>query len=480
MKVKCTLFFLFFIYLAGFSNKIKIIIDTDCGMDDYRAITLLLSRPEFEIHAIIVSEGSVLINEGASKVKSLLHDFGADTIPVITGLKTNGTPPPWRDFNKKTLWGHYHGKTDQISFDFFKYTGNEDGLFTFISLGTLTSANVLMNDYPGFFKKINRVIWYNTSVYPHEGFNYEYDKPAADNFLKETPVRVDVISNLGNRDMKFDNDFFSSLKGESSAIKHMDWVHNQKEVKKKLDEGHFLFADELIVVYLLNPELFNTTVKKPGEKIRYTRSYNAAAVKEVITDLIIGSYSKEDNIVLSVFPKNRENYTYDVRQIVDTALLRHGHDEWKACVLTDEFHGHLGVFSIIGVKMGIKAREIFNADIDKIWVESFAGFMPPYSCLNDGIQVSTGATLGQGMIKVAEEKISRPEAVFSYKNKSVKIKLKNEYLDLINRDISEGILNFGLSDDGYWKLVRQAAIKYWVEWHRDEIFEIYELEPMKQ
>jgi hypothetical protein len=57
----------------------------------------------------------------------------------------------------------------------------------------------------------------------------------------------------------------------------------------------------------------------------------------------------------------------------------------------------------------------------------------------------------------------------------VKIRLKEEYLNLINKDIQEGIVKFGLVDDGYWKLIRSSALKYWLEWSRDEIFEITEL-----
>ena len=34
-----------------------IIIDTDCGIDDMRAISLLLSRPEITIKAILLSDG---------------------------------------------------------------------------------------------------------------------------------------------------------------------------------------------------------------------------------------------------------------------------------------------------------------------------------------------------------------------------------------------------------------------------------------
>lgn len=95
--------------------------------------------------------------------------------------------------------------------------------------------------------------------------------------------------------------------------------------------------------------------EKGRSHIRYTRDYNIAAAKEVISDMLKGSYTSGESVVFSEFPKNRELFTYDVRQIMDSAIARYGPEEWKANVMTDEFHGHLGVFSIVGAKMGIKA-----------------------------------------------------------------------------------------------------------------------------
>ena len=39
--------------------KHTVIIDTDCGIDDMRAISLLLARPEITIQAILTSDGSL-------------------------------------------------------------------------------------------------------------------------------------------------------------------------------------------------------------------------------------------------------------------------------------------------------------------------------------------------------------------------------------------------------------------------------------
>ena len=152
--------------------------------------------------------------------------------------------------------------------------------------------------------------------------------------------------------------------------------------------------------------------------------------------------------------------------------MRYGIDEWKACVMTDEFHGHLGVFSIVGAKMGIYAREYFGIGTDLLDIKTYAGSVEPYSCMNDGLQVSTGATLGQGSIHLINDTIVKPQAVFTYQNQSILIKLKSEYLQELQAVIDEGIKNYGLLNEGYWTLIRQTSIKYWLEWDRKKIFDL--------
>src|SRR5674476_348091 len=85
--------------------KHTIIIDTDCAIDDMRAISLLLSRPEITIKAILLSDGSLSPIGGAGKVSSLLKEFNVDNIPVACGDLLKGVNPPWREFNSQIRWG---------------------------------------------------------------------------------------------------------------------------------------------------------------------------------------------------------------------------------------------------------------------------------------------------------------------------------------------------------------------------------------
>jgi pyrimidine-specific ribonucleoside hydrolase len=455
-----------------------IIIDTDCAVDDMRAISLLLARPEITIKAILTSDGSLAPVEGAEKIGSLLNEFDDGDITVACGDVLNGISPPWREFNRKISWGSGTGikATDLKAADCLSEKLDiETGKIIIVCLGPLTNIAHLISRNKAQLSKVERIIWYNESAKLSNGFNYECNKEAADIVFK-SGVRIDVISNLNYDEVFFDRPMFDVCRKSKTQLASVLFnVHSQSMVYEKLEQNHFLLCDDLIALYLTNPELFEVNVMTDNLNVRFNQAYDVAGVKEAYRDMINGIYVSERNIVFNRFPAQREMFRYDVRQIMDSAIVRYGPEEWKANVMTDEFHGHLGVFSIVGAKMGIRARELFGVGPDMLEVTTYAGTRPPYSCLNDGIQVSTGATLGMGTIHLAKEKKVSPSAVFTYNNRSVKITLKQEYLEQVEADIDEGIAKFGLMDDGYWKLIRHNALRYWIEWDRDKIFDIVEI-----
>jgi pyrimidine-specific ribonucleoside hydrolase len=455
-----------------------IIIDTDCGIDDMRAISLLLARPEITIKAILVSDGSLSPVDGAEKIGSLLHEFNDDEITIACGDVLKGINPPWREFNKQIRWGsetNNHVTNINAVDCLSEKLSNSDKKVILICLGPLTNIAQLIKKDAALVSKMERIIWYNESINPLQGFNYECDKVSAD-FVFKSNMRIDVISNLNKDNTLFDSSMYAvSKQSKTQLAVVLKNVFSQPLVIEKLQQNHFRLCDDLAALYLTNPELFGINIIKDKLNIRYNQDYDVQGVKEAFCDMINGIYVSERNVVFNRFPVQREMFNYDVRPIIDSAIARYGLEEWKANVMTDEFHGHLGVFSIVGAKMGIKARELFGVGPDMLEVTTYAGTKPPYSCLNDGIQVSTGATLGMGTIHLAPHSKTKPSAIFTYQNRSFRISLKKEYLEQVDADIKEGIMKFGLMDDGYWKLIRHNALKYWVEWDRNKIFDIEEI-----
>jgi pyrimidine-specific ribonucleoside hydrolase len=454
-----------------------VVIDTDCGFDDMRAISLLLARPEITVKAITTSDGSLSPKEGAEKVLSLLHEFNMGGIPVACGDAVNSINPVWRPFCSSIIWGSQNNGhvTDLNAVDYlYNLLTGENEKITLVCLGSLTNVWSVIKKDANVIKKIDRIVWFNESVKPLRGFNYDCDKASA-NLLFKSNVRIDVISNLNIEQALFDTSLVSvSGKSKTLLANVLKNVFSQPSVIENLKKNHFKLSDDLVALYITNPELFGINTDIDKLNVRYNKDYDIAGVKEAISDMITGTYITDHNVVFNRFPIQRELFNYDVRPIIDSAITRYGYEEWKANVMTDEFHGHLGVFSIVGAKMGIKAREIFGVGADMLEVVSYAGTKPPYSCLTDGIQVSTGATLGMGTISLASDKKVQTSAIFTYKDRSIRITLKKEYLEQVDKDINEGIIKFGLMDDGYWKLIRYNALKYWLEWDRNKIFDIEE------
>ncbi len=436
------------LWASPLHSKLKhsIIINTDSNDSDLRAISIILSHPGITVEAILVSDGKLHREDGIKKIRSLLHRFNADTIKVNT----------------------IAGMTERFLLSEILLASKEQ--VTIVCLGPLANIVNELQDNKDKYKKIEEIIWYNESVNPLHGYNYEYDKEAVD-ILFKTGIAINVISSLNNKFVIFDHGFIKKCSKVKSTLGKEFFTISKRSAESE-ESGQY---EELAAIFLTNPELFEMTPSKEKEKVYFNKSQIEPAIKDVITDMINGHYKSGHFVALYGFPVNRELYVYDIRQIIDSAIMRYGIDEWKACVMTDEFHGHLGVFSIVGAKMGMYAREYFGIGTDLLDIKTYAGSVEPYSCMNDGLQVSTGATLGQGSIYLINDTVAKPQAIFTYQNQSILIKLKSEYLQELQAVIDKGIKNYGLLNEGYWTLIRQTSIKYWLEWDRNQIFELEKL-----
>lgn len=98
-----------------------------------------------------------------------------------------------------------------------------------------------------------------------------------------------------------------------------------------------------------------------------------------------------------------------------------------------EFHGHLGPFLVTGIKMGhLALKELNSRGYSELNVLVETGTKPPISCLIDGIQISTGCTLGKGNVEVINKKKVR--AIFTKDGKSTEIKLRPDILKMISEE----------------------------------------------
>lgn len=177
------------------------------------------------------------------------------------------------------------------------------------------------------------------------------------------------------------------------------------------------------------------------------------------------------NSLFKHFPTDNALYCSDVAEVMPRILARYGVAEWQAAVIALELHGHVGLYAMLGVKMGSRALELLDVGRGDVTVRSFAGLTPPFSCLNDGLQASTGATLGHGSIVVEPSQVPHVEALFTAGEKSLRLTLKRDVVQLIDDELRDLIRRVGSDTSEYWAAVRALAIDKWVRFDRRSIFD---------
>ena len=68
----------------------------------------------------------------------------------------------------------------------------------------------------------------------------------------------------------------------------------------------------------------------------------------------------------------------------------------------EKFHGHSGTFRVLGMKAGLYANEILGKDILKMHARIETATTPPRSCFVDGVQLTTGCTMGKRNIELVD------------------------------------------------------------------------------
>ena len=477
MKRLYFIFAVLFLSLNLYSHPWKpshyVIIDTDGGIDDIKAITMLLASPDVRVLAITTSPGALSAENAYIKVRSLLNSYFHEGIPVcinrISTAKSSDFPVA-----VETRWGNEDAIDVKEAPDFIPVINEilsaEKTKISFICLGSMSTALQALRNIPEFGKQVKDFIWSVDGPDDKAGFNYNIDKHSSVSMLKQE-IPVKIVRNYTISDDKFYNDEFlnSMAKVKTVYAKKLSSFFSSETAQNH--KFSYEATDEMTAVFLHYPELFiNKTLGNVSDCI----PTDLAGLRESMIRILKGETAPK-NQVIKEFPNDPSFYFDDLSGSVSVIIEKYGMDEWSSGVLANELHRHLGVFAIIGVKMGIRAREYFDTGVDEFSTTSFAGSVPPLSCFNDGLQVSTGSTPGHGLLTVINDPPASPSAVFTYMNRKIRLTLKPEITEKITSELKEINFVYGLDSNTYWELVRKNSIKYWLGMDRHEIFEIEEI-----
>ncbi len=460
--------------LSAHSGKPKfhVVIDTDGALDDMRSISMFLSQNDIRVLAITCSQGTLLPDSVYVKVKSLLSAFHHEGIPVGTSEKLPIELPHWSTFAQNITWGNFVNDKDSYLTEnatnlLDRTIENYRDKLTLVALGSLKTYADWIMENPRISEKIERIIWYNNHSI-EEGFNYIVSKESY-GYIIQAGIQLEVVSSQSDRLLVNENYLESIKDAQSIYAGQIRLVHTQSAIVERINQKHLQLWDDLIPIYLTVPILFQTETKEKIKYISMNKSIPDTYVYEIITQLL-ESATATNNRVFTGFPVDSSLYKPAYAKMLNSTIENFGLIEWKAISMTNEIHGHTGIYSIIGAKMGIRAMEFFNVGINNLIVTTFAGKQPPLSCFNDGVQISSGATIGQGLITVSDSVSIIPSAIFKFNNRKVNISLKPEIAEQMGNDIRYGVQEYGMLSDAYWLYIEKLAIKYWRDFDRHEIF----------
>ncbi|HCM59483.1 MAG TPA: hypothetical protein DIS74_03750 [Bacteroidales bacterium] len=414
-----------------------VIIDSDGGIDDLKAICMMMASPDVRILAITVSDGFHKAPAAYDNIRNMADALHHEGLPVA-------------------------GPGEAVEL-IEKMLGSEITQVKFIALGSLQTAAAAIEKAPLFKTQISHIFWSNSGLPGKEGLNYRSDPAAADQVLAGSlPVTVTGGGGTG---------FWNEELLKSISDIHTPYAVRVRQLINSMPSHNFVYTafDEMVPLLLHFPDLFGEAGRDDDDN--YFVPKDIAVMRDAAVKLLKGE-TVERMQVIQTMPVDTSFYMIDIQPFVTDIRNKYGEDEWTSGVIANELHRHLGVFAIIGVKMGIRAREYFCTGVDEMTVTTHAGATPPLSCMNDGIQVSTGATPGHGLLTVSTEKPFFAAADFTHRDITIRITLKKDLADRVSGELREINFVHGLDSDIYWELVRQNSIKYWLQFDRHEIFDI--------
>jgi pyrimidine-specific ribonucleoside hydrolase len=176
--------------------------------------------------------------------------------------------------------------------------------------------------------------------------------------------------------------------------------------------------------------------------------------------------------ILKTLPLDATAYQPPAAALVAEGIPeKFGHEEWACIVLTHEIHQHAGIYSILGAKMGVRARELLEAPTRTVVVTVETGARPPESCVIDGLQVALGSTLAQDLIHVPPAGRPKVAATFEYKGRKLRLSLKPEFEKKISEFIASAIRECGSLTPAYYENVEAFSYRVWAEFDRRTLFD---------
>jgi len=253
-------------------ERVKLIIDTDPGVDDNNALVYALNDDRFDIKLITISNGNVGIAKSSKNVLHLLDVFGKD-IPVVDGYEERmGSNSEDAVFlHGKEGLGNYippetteHQKLDRDCADVMYETLKKyPGEITVAVLGPHTNMAYMLKKYPDAAKYVKDIVMMGGApdgilTNPnHTSFNIRTDAPAFQITIDSGIPITMCPSRIGRDVMHWTDKQVEEIKGKGIIGRYLAktfetyWEHGYPDLR--------ISTCDISALYILvRPELYKT------------------------------------------------------------------------------------------------------------------------------------------------------------------------------------------------------------------------------
>jgi formylmethanofuran dehydrogenase subunit E len=419
--------------LAAQTPAREIVIDTDMGLDDVRAIFALLADSASTVLGIVTVEGSASLGKGTDNLIGLLEALELDELPVFHGAsRSDAESPPWRSTADALAGNPFppprHITALEVHEGFHDLFSHADTQSRYLALGPLGNLAAMDSETIGGIESI----WIPAIIDNEEieGWNLSFDPESAFDVLNR--AEHIVVVDVGPARSIDAGSILESVEGSSAAA---HWI----EGLLPATEGHLMIYDEIAALALARPELVTFdparySIKRNGKldfkldrtdegPIRIARIADMdAAVRELVT---LWEHTRGSG--------HHHHDTAHRLEAIDPELY------------IKTFHGPLGPYLVLGYRMGrIALRELDSEGHFGLSVVVHSGLRPPASCLIDGVQLGSGCTLGKRNIEIVETSGPAYAEFVSEGGGRIRISLKED----IPRLIGEMIRKSGVAAAG--------------------------------
>ena len=251
----------------------KMIIDTDAGVDDAQAIILALADPKVDVIAITTLTGNVHIRHVVPNVLTILQAMEMD-IPVFAGID-RPLVSEWEDaeeFHGEDGLGNYTDRPpvtrtledENAVLALLRLSKEYEGELTLVALGPLTNLAMAIRLDPDFSSRIKKFVFMGGTIAAHGNtpnltaeYNIYTDPEAAfitiDAFKESTMLSWETTIAHGFTWEQFDALYaIDTPRGKFFKRISTETGNRQKNVNKS---SSYVLPDPLAMAITLKPEL---------------------------------------------------------------------------------------------------------------------------------------------------------------------------------------------------------------------------------